>query len=133
MTDPITALGLRTAASGTPAAKSKTTLDQSDFLALMTAQLKNQDPTKPIDSTQYLSQLASFSAVEQQTQTNSKLDALMTASALQQADGVIGRTITSSDGTVSGIVASVKIASSGAVAVLQNGTEVPLAAGVVIS
>ncbi|MGE3066589.1 MAG: flagellar hook assembly protein FlgD [Hyphomicrobiaceae bacterium] len=107
--------------------------DYNAFLKLLVAQLKNQDPTKPIDSTQYLSQLASFSAVEQQTQTNSKLDALMTASALQQADGVIGRTITSSDGTVSGIVASVKIASSGAVAVLQNGTEVPLAAGVVIS
>jgi flagellar basal-body rod modification protein FlgD len=75
MTDPIAALGLRTTASATPAARSKTTLDQSDFLALMTAQLKNQDPTKPVDNAEYVSQLAQFSAVTGISQTNTAIGA----------------------------------------------------------
>ena len=70
MSDPIAALGLRTTSDTAPAPKSKTTLDQSDFLALMTAQLKNQDPTKPVDNAEYVSQLAQFSAVTGISQTN---------------------------------------------------------------
>ena len=74
-TDPITALGLRPAATGP--ARAKTTLDQSDFLALMTAQLKNQDPTKPVDNAEYVSQLAQFSAVTGISETNASLKAII--------------------------------------------------------
>ena len=95
--------------------------------------MKNQDPTKPIDATQYMSQIAAFSNVEQAVQTNAKLDALMTSFALAQADGVIGRTITSADGTVNGQVTAVRIVSGGAVAVLNTGREVLLGAGVIIT
>ena len=56
------------------------------FLRLLVAQMKAQDPTQPADSAQYLSQLASFSAVEQGVKTNAKLDDLMTSLALSQAD-----------------------------------------------
>ncbi len=41
------------------------TLDYNSFLKLLTAQMKFQDPTKPTDATQFVSQLASFSSVEQ--------------------------------------------------------------------
>jgi flagellar basal-body rod modification protein FlgD len=116
-----------------PAASSSVTPDYNAFLRLLIAQLKNQDPTKPIDPTQYISQIASFSNVEQAVQANAKLDALMTSLALAQADGVIGRTVTSADGSVSGEVASVRIVSGGAVAVLTSGNEVLLGAGVVIT
>ena len=75
MSDPIAALGLRTTGNTAPVAKSKTTLDQSDFLALMTAQLKNQDPTKPVDNAEYVSQLAQFSAVTGISQTNTAIGA----------------------------------------------------------
>ena len=75
MSDPIAALGLRTTSDTAPAPKSKTTLDQSDFLALMTAQLKNQDPTKPVDNAEYVSQLAQFSAVTGISQTNGAIAA----------------------------------------------------------
>lgn len=51
--------------------------DFDTFLSLLTAQLKNQDPLQPLDSTQFVAQLASFSTVEQQTATNAKLDELM--------------------------------------------------------
>jgi flagellar basal-body rod modification protein FlgD len=80
-----------------------------------------------------VAQLASFSNVEQGMKTNTKLDLLMTSLALSQADGLIGRTIKSSDGTVSGQVSSVRIISGGAVAVLTNGKEIPLDAGITVS
>jgi flagellar basal-body rod modification protein FlgD len=43
------------------AAASSTTLGGTNFLTLMLAQLKNQDPTSPVDSNQFLAQLASLS------------------------------------------------------------------------
>lgn len=43
------------------------------FLSLLTAQLRNQDPLEPLDSTDFVAQLAQFSAVEQQVQTNNAL------------------------------------------------------------
>ena len=111
---------------------SKTAVDYQSFLKLLIAEMKNQDPTKPMDSTQYVAQLATFSQVEQSVQTNTKLDQIMQSSALSQADAIIGRTITSADGKTTGTVASVTLASSGLIAVLQDGTQVPVGAGVSI-
>ena len=54
----------------------KTTLDQSDFLVLMSAQLKNQDPTKPVDNSEYVAQMAQFSTVSGIAQSNTTLDAI---------------------------------------------------------
>ncbi|MGA9546776.1 MAG: flagellar hook assembly protein FlgD [Rhodomicrobium sp.] len=109
------------------------TLDYNNFLELLVAQLKNQDPTNPSDPTAFVSQLASFSSVEQQVNTNSKLDALLTQSELSQGASIIGRTVTSTDGSVSGNVAAVEITSSGVSAILANGQTLSLGAGVVIS
>lgn len=109
------------------------TLDYDAFLKLLTAQMKFQDPTKPMDSTQFVSQLASFSNVEQAIKTNSKLDALITTMSLNQADGLIGKTVTSSDGTVSGKVKAVQIFSDGAVAILENDAIVLMEAGVKVT
>ncbi|KUM28841.1 flagellar basal body rod modification protein [Mesorhizobium loti] len=119
-------------ANSTTTSTSKTAVDYQSFLKLLIAEMKNQDPTKPMDSTQYVAQLATFSQVEQSVQTNSKLDQIMQSSALSQADALIGRSITSADGKTTGTVASVKLASSGLIAVLQDGTEVPVGAGVSI-
>ena len=55
----------------------KTTLDQSDFLALMSAQLKNQDPTKPVDNTEYVAQMAQFSTVNGISESNKSLAAII--------------------------------------------------------
>ncbi|HXE69244.1 MAG TPA: flagellar hook assembly protein FlgD [Hyphomicrobiaceae bacterium] len=120
------------AASGPVGAAKTATVDYNQFLQLLIAQLKNQDPTKPMDSAQFISQLASFSNVEQSIQTNAKLDALMTSSALSQAEGMIGRQITSADGETSGTIAAVRIVSGGAVALLENGSEIVLEAGVTL-
>ena len=119
-------------ANSTATSTSKTAVDYQSFLKLLIAEMKNQDPTKPMDSTAYVAQLATFSQVEQSVQTNTKLDQIMSSSALSQADAIIGRSITSADGKTTGIVASVTLASSGLIAVLQDGTQVPVGAGVSI-
>ncbi|WP_217572265.1 flagellar hook assembly protein FlgD [Mesorhizobium sp. GbtcB19] len=111
---------------------SKTAVDYQSFLKLLIAEMKNQDPTKPMDSTQYVAQLATFSQVEQSVQTNTKLDQIMQSSALSQADALIGRSITSADGKTTGTVASVTLSSNGLIAVLQDGTKVPVGSGVSI-
>ena len=113
-----------------PARRSTTTAS----LKLLVAELQNQDPTNPTDPTQYLSQIASFSAVGQTVQTNQKLDTMITTNALQQADTAIGRTVTSADGTISGKVSSASIGSDGTItAKLANGTTLALGSGVTIS
>lgn len=121
-----------TGANSTTTSTSKTAVDYQSFLKLLIAEMKNQDPTKPMDSTQYVAQLATFSQVEQSVQTNTKLDQIMQSLALSQADAIIGRSITSADGKTTGIVASVTLSSSGLIAVLQDGTLVPVGAGVSI-
>ena len=50
----------------------------NQFLTLLTTQLKNQDPTSPMDTSQFTSQLVSFSQVEQQLKTNDSLTKLVT-------------------------------------------------------
>src|SRR5450755_760412 len=111
-------------------AASAPSVDYNQFLQLLIAEMKNQDPTSPMDPTQTVSQLATFSSVEQSVQTNSKLDALLTSSALSQADSVVGRTVTSADGTVSGQIVAVQVAASGLTAYLQNGQSIALGNGV---
>jgi flagellar basal-body rod modification protein FlgD len=131
----VTATNQTTVAGATPAPgdTSPSTLDYSAFLRLLIAEMKNQDPTKPMDSAQFVAQLASFSGVEQAVKTNAKLDAMMGAFALTQAEGFIGRTIVSSDGTVAGKVMSVRVASDGAVAFLDNGQSVVLGPGITVA
>lgn len=76
VTSPIGAGSGASAAQNTAPASTSLTSDFQTFLKLMTTQLQYQDPLNPVDSTQYLSQLASFSAVEQQTQTNKLLTSI---------------------------------------------------------
>ena len=89
----------RTGASATPVATSAAaaqTLNQADFLTLMTAQLKNQDPFSPVDNTQMIAQMAQFSSVAGISQMNttltgiaSKLGATTTADAM----AYVGKTV----------------------------------------
>jgi len=57
----------------------KTTSDYQTFLKLLTAQLKNQDPLSPMDATQFVTQLATFSQVEQLVNANKGLTQLVDA------------------------------------------------------
>ncbi len=130
---PAAASTATTASTASTATSTDNTLNYNNFLQLLVAQLQNQDPTNPTDPTQFVSQLASFSAVEQQVNTNSKLDALLTQTSLSEAASFVGLTVTSSDGTISGEVASVQVATSGLTATLTNGQTLALGSGVQIS
>lgn len=46
------------------------------FIQLLTAQVQNQDPLEPLDSTQFVEQLATFSSLEQQVETNESLSSI---------------------------------------------------------
>ena len=118
--------------STTKSDATQASLDYDAFLKLLVAQMQNQDPLNPTDATEQLSQLASFSNVEQGIKMNQKLESMLTVSSLTQADAVLGRTLTSSDGTVSGVVKSVKVTDTGAVATLTSGATVDLGAGIKI-
>jgi flagellar basal-body rod modification protein FlgD len=74
----------------------KTELNQEDFLALMVAQLKNQDPFKPLDPSQYVGQLAQFSSVSGLSSMNQQISSLTNSLRGNQVlDGasLIGRTV----------------------------------------
>ena len=107
-------------------------LDYDNFLNLLVTQLKNQDPLSPMDDTEYVAQLATFSNVEQNILTNRKLDELGTMTELGSAGAMIGRTVQPATGA-SGTVTQVKLTSEGAFAVLNDGRQVPLGAGLTIS
>ena len=58
------------------APQTKSEKDFQTFLKLLTAQMRHQDPLEPLDSTQFVAQLAAFSSVEQQIETNTKLETI---------------------------------------------------------
>lgn len=114
-------------------ASSKATLDYDTFLRLLVAQMKNQDPTQPMDSTEYVAQLATFSNVEQLIASNKKLDQLVSESRLEQGANLIGLTVTSEDDGVSGVVESVRITGEGIMAKLSGAGEIEINERVSIS
>ena len=80
-----TAAASSSGASGSGSAAGTATLGGTNFLTLMLAQLKNQDPTSPVDSNQFLNQLASLSTVQGITQLNTSFGSLSTSLVSSQA------------------------------------------------
>ncbi|RYY27296.1 MAG: flagellar hook assembly protein FlgD [Sphingomonadales bacterium] len=90
-------------------------MDQGDFLTLMTAQLKNQDPFEPVDNSQMVAQMAQFSSLSGITEMNSTLKAIadrLNGTSTGDAMSWIGRTVLTpgdtayprTDGTVGGTI-----------------------------
>ena len=72
-------------------------MGKDDFLKLLVAQLKNQDPLAPQDNTQFVAQLAQFSSLEAAMGTNSRLDAITSQNqglANTQVVGLVGKIAT---------------------------------------
>jgi len=94
-----------TTSTSTSAAASRTETQESPnamagdfqtFLTLLTTQMRNQDPLKPMESTEFVAQLASFSGVEQQIRANDRLESILGVLAGGSADGLaawIGREV----------------------------------------
>ena len=71
-------------------ASASLTANFDSFLKLLTTQLANQDPLSPLDATQFTTQLAQFSGVEQAINTNKKLDQLIAAQTTGQLNTGVG-------------------------------------------
>jgi flagellar basal-body rod modification protein FlgD len=122
-----------TGTSSTTTAAQKANLDYDSFLKLLLQQMKSQDPTHPVDQTQMLAQLAQFSAVGQNIQTNTKLDTLISSANTQAAVNLIGKTVTSLVDGTTGMVKSIEITSTGSSAILTSGSKIDLSTGIQVS
>jgi len=97
------------ALSAATGSSSSQLVSEQAFLQLLITQLQNQDPLSPADPTQFVSQLASFSSLEQITQLNTNMTSVLDNS----VTSLIGKTATVTDpssstgltsGTISGVV-----------------------------
>lgn len=111
-------------------------LGENSFLQLLVTQLKYQNPLAPTDNTQFVSQLAQFSSLEQMTKVSSQegqvvsgISQLAAAANLGQAYALLGDTVSLADAngnTFSGTVSAVNT-SGGQVNVVVAGRTYPLA------
>jgi len=134
-TAPVGYVGSATSPSATSGTASGATqrndeLGQDAFLQLLVAQLRYQDPSNPVDSSQFMAQTAQFTSVEKLTELATTQTTMLGAQAFLQAAAVLGRTITwtNPDGTeVSGVATAAQFGSAGPQLVV-GGTHVPISA-----
>lgn len=84
---------MTTAAVGAANVSSASNLNIQDFLKILTTQLTNQDPLKPMDNQEFIAQLAQFTSLQQTQEMNQKLTALLSIQSATQSIGLIGRTV----------------------------------------
>ena len=106
-------------------------LDQDTFMQLLLTQVKNQDPINPMDSAQFMGQLAQLASVQGIQQLNQSVDqfskymeqnrALQAASLVGREAMVSGSSITSNDGSIAGVVRLPEGATAAEVAI-KDGT-----------
>jgi len=99
------------------------TLDKDAFLQLFVTQLKNQDPSSPQDTSEFIAQMAQFTMLEQLTNMNEEITQLRLSQEMSEASALIGRQVKIlSDGTeVSGQVEKVTLTGD-VVQIYVNGT-----------
>ena len=113
--DPITGLAMNKNAG-------KQVMDADDFMKLLTTQLTTQDPMNPMKDTEFISQMANFSSLEQMRSLSKSFDSFTSDQKMAAAPSYLGRqvTITNATGDVTGVVEAIKL-SNGKPAVVVNG------------
>ena len=88
------------------------TLNQNDFLKLLVTQLASQDPLNPQQDTQFIAQMAQFTALEQAKEMATNIASLRTEQEFLQANALLGRTValqTGQDTLTTGTVSAVEV------------------------
>jgi flagellar basal-body rod modification protein FlgD len=114
-TQPITDTTATSSSSQTTPTNPNGTLGDDEFLQLMVTQLKDQDPLNPTDPSSYLSELAQFTSLEQETNTATSTSQLASSNQTTEALSLLGQAVTylASDGTTeTGTVSSVDLSGS---------------------
>ncbi|HEY4629866.1 MAG TPA: flagellar hook capping FlgD N-terminal domain-containing protein [Blastococcus sp.] len=125
-----------TGTQGTAYTPASSTVDRPDqmgkdvFMKLLVAQMRYQDPSNPVDSSQMMSQTATFSQVEKLEQLVNQNASMLVLQESATAGALVGRTATYTDTTgasKTGVVTSVRLASRGSEAVaVIDGIKVPV-------
>ncbi len=117
-------------AAATPLSKPMESMGEQDFLKLLVAQLKNQDPLQPMEDKEFMAQLAQFSTLDQITSMNASLSAFTSNSLMTQASTFLGKEIEGlgNDGPMRGMVTGVSVVEG--ITVLEVGKEKILASTV---
>jgi len=104
-------------------------MNKNDFMTLLMAQMKNQNPMDPQSASDFATQLAQFSSLEGINQMNQNFSSLLTLQGLSQGTNLIGKSVTyaadAAGHTASGVVQSVGVV-SGEVQVVIGGANVPI-------
>jgi len=95
----------------TEAVGSSTTLDSEMFLKLFVSELQHQDPLEPMSNTEYITQMAQFSSVEQAAKLASSFEDVLKLTEFNSATSLIGNRVSyidaqsgaSADGVVDGV------------------------------
>lgn len=102
------------------------TLSQDQFLQLLTAQLKNQNPLDPVTDTDFASQLAQFSTLSTMQQLNTNSQQLLQIQQINQGAALVGKTVAyggTATSTTSGRIDAVNYA-NGQISLKINGNNV---------
>ncbi len=114
MTSPVNGTAAPVQTKASPTVQRPDQLGKDVFLKLLVAQMRYQDPSKPVDSSQMMAQTATFSQVEKLEQLATQNAALLVLQEASTAGALVGRTVTytGTDGAeVTGKVSAVRLAS----------------------
>lgn len=103
--------------------------DRDMFLKLLVAQLRYQDPSKPMDSSQFMVQTAQFSQMEQMNELTQATNNTLSFQRVLFSGSLVGRTvegIASTGASVSGAVSTVEIAGGKPMLVTDNGHRIDI-------
>lgn len=89
-------------------------LSMDDLLKLLMTELSYQDPLKPVDNKDFLTQMAQFTSLDTTRQLNDNITKLLSTQSLNQSVGLLGKTVdaqTDKNGVVSGQVTALQLVS----------------------
>ena len=95
-TPPVSGSSAAPSASGQTSASTVMNVDKNMFMQLLVAQLQNQDPLNPTDSTQFVTQLAQFQQLEQSVNSGQDISAIR-----QDLDTLVAGVTANTNGSVS--------------------------------
>ena len=104
----------------------KQSLEQADFLKMLTLQLQNQDPMNPQSNTDFAAQMAQFTALEQSREMSTSMSQMLLRQDVQNAAMLLGTNVLLDDGR-SGVVDRIVISKDGSPRIMVGNRDYALA------